>query len=47
MICEEKFSRERFDEKNAASKPTGPKKSAEFKSTEVGILVILEKGMCK
>ena len=25
MICEEKFSGERFDEKNAASKPTGQK----------------------
>ena len=44
MICEEEFSGERFDEKNAASKPTGQKKSHEFKSTEVGIL---EKGMYK
>ena len=44
MICEEKFSGERFDEKNAASKPTGQKKSQEFKSTEAGIL---EKGMYK
>ena len=43
MICEETFSG--FDEKkNAASKPTGQKKSPEFRSTEVGIL---EKGMCK
>ena len=44
MICEKKFSGERFDEKNAASKPAGQKKSPEFKSTEVSIL---EKGMCK
>ena len=45
MICEEKFSGERFDKKkNAASKPTVQKKSAEFKSTEVSIL---KKGMYK